>query len=312
MDGCLRTGALLALGIVAGCGGSSSGGSSGALSLALTDGPVDGVGAVVVEFTGVTLKPQGGTAFDVPFDVPLAIDLKALHSGNSELVLDGEAVPAGEYEWVRLNVNADFDNVLDSYVTEEGGGQVELRVPSGDNSGLKLVSGFAIVAGGEASFVIDWNLRQGLVEAPGQQGYKLQPALRIIDMQEYGAIAGTVATSLVTAEACTSDPNTGEGNAVYIYAGAGVTPDDIDGNDPEPLATAEVRLDNSSGNHEYVAPYLAPGAYTVAFTCMAGDDSVPDGDLPNQDTDDAIAFTAGIDATVTDGNTTTVNIEPIT
>lgn len=309
MDGA-RT-ALMALGIslVAACGGGSGGGSSGSLTLAVTDGPVDGVDQVVVEFTGVTLKPQGGTAFDVVFDAPLAIDLKSLNSGNSELLLDAETVPSGRYEWIRLNVNAEFDTVLDSYVVEEGGGQVELRVPSGDNSGLKLVSGFTVVAGGEAAFVIDWNLREGLVDAPGQQGYKLQPALRITDMQEYGTIAGTVATGLVSAEGCTSDPNTGEGNTVYVFEGAGVTPDDIDGADPEPLATAEVRLDIGSGNYEYTAAFLAPGAYTVAFTCMATDDQVPDTDNPGPDVDDPIVFTAGVDATVTDGNTTPVNFE---
>lgn len=309
MDGMKFAATTVACGLLAACGGSSGGGSSGSLTLAVTDGPVDGVDQVWVEFTGVTLKPQGGTAFDVVFDTPLAIDLKALNSGNSELLLDAETVPSGQYEWIRLNVNAEFDNELDSYVVEEGGGQVELRVPSGANSGLKLVSGFTVVAGGEASFVIDWNLRQGLVEAPGQQGYKLQPALRIIDMQEYGTIAGTVATGLVNGEGCTSDPNTGEGNTVYIFAGAGVTPDDIDGTDPEPLATAEVRLDLGSGNYEYMAPFLAPGTYTVAFTCMAADDAVPDGDNPGPDVDDAIVFTGGVDAIVTDGNTTPVNFE---
>ena len=311
MDGRVLVGVTLSAALLAGCGGGSGGGGTGALSLAVTDGPVDGVDEVVVEFTGVTLKPRGGSAFDVTFDAPLSIDLKSLHSGNSELLLDGEVVPAGAYEWIRLDVNAEFDNVLDSYVTEEGGGQVELRVPSGENSGLKLVSGFTVVAGGETGFVIDWNLREGLVEAPGQPGYKLQPALRITDMQEYGTIAGTVATSLVTAEACTSDPNTGEGNVVYVYAGNGVAPDDIDGVDPEPLATADVRLDLASGNHEYMATFLAPGPYTVAFTCMAGDDTVPDEELPGLDVDDPLVFTDGADAAVTAGATTTVNFDAV-
>lgn len=309
MDGRKLTGTALAIGLLAGCGGGSSGGGSGSLTLAVTDGPVEGVDQVVVEFTGVTLKPRGGSAFDIVFDAPIQVDLKALNSGNTELLLDAETVPSGEYEWIRLDVNAEFDEVLDSYVIEEGGGQVELRVPSGENSGLKLVSGFTVVAGGEAAFVIDWNLREGLVQAPGQPGYKLQPALRITDMQEYGTIAGTVATALTTAEGCTSDPNTGEGNAVYIFSGAGVLPDDFDGTDPEPLATAEVRLNIGSGNHEYMATFLAPGTYTVAFTCMAGDDLVPDDENPGLDVDDAIVFTAGVDATVTDGNTTPVDFE---
>ena len=122
-----------------GCGG-SSGGGSGTLNLAITDSPVDGVEQVVVEFTGVSLKPRGGDEFDVVFDEPLTVDLRTLNSGNTAMLLDGEVVPAGAYDWIRLHVNAEFDSVLDSYVVEDGGGQVELRVPSGANRGLRLVS----------------------------------------------------------------------------------------------------------------------------------------------------------------------------
>lgn len=290
-----------------GCGGGGGGSGTGTLNLAMTDAPVDGVDQVVVEFTGVTLKPQGGAAFDVTFDQPVSVDLKTLHSGNTELLLGGEIVPAGRYEWVRLAVNAEFDSVLDSYVMEQGGGQVELWVPSGANSGLKLVSGFTVVAGGESSFVIDWNLREGLVQPPGQPGYKLQPALRITDMQEYGTIEGTVDAVLVSDPTCTSDPNTGEGNVVYVFSGSAITPDDIDGVDPEPLTTAEVRLDDMNGAYFYRVPFLAPGDYTLAFTCHAADDRVPDDENPGADVNDPIVFTSGTDATVVADQTTTVD-----
>jgi Domain of unknown function (DUF4382) len=299
--------ACCSIAILAGCGGGGGGGGSGALSLAITDAPVDGVEQVIVEFTGVTLKPAGGAAFDVEFDAPVTVDLKALDAGNSELLLDGEIVPAGRYEWLRLAVNAEFDDRFDSYVVEDGGGQVELRVPSGANSGLKLVSGFTVVAGGESSFVIDWNLRQGLVKPPGQPGYKLQPALRITDMQEFGSIEGMVDAALVTAESCTSDPNTGEGNAIYLFAGADIAVDDIDGIDPEPLTIADVRLDETSGEQRFRATFLAPGDYTLAFTCQAGDDEVPDDEVPAADVDDPIAFTAGVNATVVADQTVVVD-----
>jgi hypothetical protein len=293
--------------LLVGCGGGGGGDGTGAISLQVTDAPVDGVEQVVVEFTGVTLKPQGGSAFEIVFDEPVVTDLKALHSGNTEILLDGEIVPAGHYEWVRLAVNAEFDNVFDSYVVEDGGTQVELRVPSGEQSGLRLVSGFTVLAGGESSFVIDWNLREGLVQAPGQPGYKLQPALRITDLAEYGSIAGSVDAALVSAEGCTADPATGEGSAVYVFSGAAVQPDDIDDIAPEPLTIAEVHFDETSGGFGYAVPFLAPGPYTVAFTCQAGDDTVPDEENPGADVDDAIAFSAGIDASVVAGEIATVD-----
>jgi hypothetical protein len=62
-----------------------------------------------------------------------------------------------------------------------------------------------------------------------------------------------------------------------------------------------------SGNYEYKATFLPVGPYTIAFTCQAADDVVPDPDNPQLDADDAIQFTAGVDADVTNGQVTTVN-----
>jgi hypothetical protein len=303
--------ATLSLGLLlAGCGGGGSGGGagSGTLTVAITDAPVDEVTEVVVEFTGVSVKPKEGPPLEFTLASPRSIDLRSLTGDNSELLLDGVEVPAGEYNWLRLHVNAEIDGTLDSYVMREDGGQFELRVPSGGSSGLQLVRGFTVLAGGDTAFVIDWNLRQGLVRPPGLGGsYLLQPALRIVDMAEYGAIAGTVDAALTADPACTSDPNTGAGNAVYVYSGAGIVPDDIDGNEPDPLTTAEVRYNGASGSWEYRASFLPVGSYTVAFTCQAADDRVPDPTAPGEDYSDLIDFTAGQDAEVTVGQVTTID-----
>ena len=293
--------------LLAACGGGGGGGSgTGSLNLAITDAPVDGVDQVWVQFQSVEVKPNNGPAITFDFDTPLSVDLKTLTGDNTEVLLNNEQVPAGEYNWIRLIVNADFDNVFDSYVVTETGEQVEIRVPSGE---VKLVSGFTVVEGGEASFVIDWNLRMGLTAPPGQAGYLLKPAFRIVDLQEYGGIEGTVATALITAESCTSDPNTGEGNDVYVFEGAGVPPDDVDGVGPQPLTTARVTLNDTTGAYGYAVPFLAPGAYTLAFTCQGGDDVSPDPLAPPPDVaaDNAIAFTPGVDATVVANQTATVN-----
>jgi hypothetical protein len=149
----------------------------------------------------------------------------------------------------------------------------------------------------------------GLTAPPGQAGYLLKPAFRIVDLQEYGGIEGTVDTALITAESCTSDPNTGEGNDVYVFEGAGVVPDDVDGVGAQPLTTARVTLNNTTGNYGYTVPFLAPGAYTLAFTCQGGDDVSPDPLVPPPDlaADNAISFTPGVDATVVADQTATVN-----
>lgn len=302
-----RTVGLLPAVLLAACGGGGGGSRTGTLSVAITDAPVDGVDQVWVEFDAIEVKPKNGSAISFAFDTPLSVDLKTLTGSNTEVLLNSEEVPAGEYNWIRLIVNADFDGVFDSYVMTDTGEQVEIRVPGGE---LKLVSGFTVVGGGEASFVIDWNLRMGLTLPPGQDGYLLKPAHRIIDLQDYGGIEGAVDTALITDESCSSDPNTGEGNEVYVFAGAGVTPDDVDDVDPEPVTTARVMLNQDSGNYEYSLPFMAPGTYTVAFTCQAGDDISPDPTVqppPDPAADNAIDFTAGIDVTVVAEQTQTVN-----
>ena len=302
-----RTAGFLPALLLAACGGGGGGGTgTGALSLAITDAPVDGVDQVWVQFQSIEVKPKNGPPIVFDFDTAKSVDLKTLTGDNTELLLDGERVPAGEYNWIRLIVSADFDNVFDSYVVTETGQQVELRVPSGE---VKLVSGFTVVQGGEASFVIDWNLRMGLAKPPGQDGYLLKPAFRIVNLQEAGGIAGTVDTALITAESCTSDPNTGEGNDVYVYAGAGITPDDIDGLDPEPITTARVTLDDTTGNYGYSVSFLAPGPYTVAFTCQAADDVSPDPLVPPPDAvaNNPIVFTPGADVLVVADQVATAN-----
>jgi hypothetical protein len=133
--------------VLGGCAGSD--GSTGQLSLAVTDAPVDEATSVVVAFTGVELKPAGGpsqtfhfcldanadepivqtTACDTP--APRQIDLLALQGGGSELILDGVTVPAGRYNWVRLMVEADPAS-LDSYIALSDGGVYPLYVPSAD------------------------------------------------------------------------------------------------------------------------------------------------------------------------------------
>src|SRR5829696_5635843 len=111
------TASLLALG---GCGGGDDSTSkTGTLNLGLTDGPVDAADAVVVQFSGVELKPVNGAAFSVDF-APKTIDVLGLQGTNRAMLLDGETVPAGDYEWMRLKVNADPDIAGDTYITVNG------------------------------------------------------------------------------------------------------------------------------------------------------------------------------------------------
>ncbi len=280
-----------ALALLPGCG---DGGGTGKLSLAITDAPVDGATAVVVQFTGVEVKPAGGSARSFDFAVPRQIDLMALTGHDSELLLDETEVPSGRYEWVRLMVDANEDGIADSYIDLDDGSRHELEVPSGDQSGLKLHSGFAVPNGGSANFTVDFDLRKSVHE-PMNAGdsYKLRPTLRIVDNATSGAIAGTVQSELVP-DGCAP--------AVYVFTGSGVTPDDVDATAPDPVSSAMPALNVGTGDYDYTVGFLATGPYTVSFTC--------DADADDPATDDTLVFTGTQGATVTADQTTTVSFPP--
>lgn len=300
--GVLACSALLA----AGCGGSSGGGdATGNLTLGLTDGPVESADAVVVQFTGIVVKPKDGPALD-PFVLDenscdtwdaatetCSIDLLDLVGTNRRVVFS-EELPAGEYAWVRLLVNAER-NVMDSYLTTTDGMDCPLYIPSGSERGLQIVSGITVTANGVSDYTLDFDVRKSITNPPGLAGsamdmcnenYVLKPAIRIVDTTEVGAIAGTVDDGAESplAQNCTADEATGlyENVAVYVFEDPNedVVPDDIDTSvDPEvgPVTTATVAWNDVDEIYEYEAGFLLAGTYRVALTCSA------DADLPDSD-----------------------------
>jgi hypothetical protein len=125
----------------------------GRLNLRITDSPVTSAKRVVVQFTGLEIKPAGGAAPEVFDFTPRQIDLLALDGGGSEVLLADEMLPAGEYESIRLKVNAGR-NGSDSFIELNDGSVHPLFIPSGNQTGLKLIRGFTIGAGSTHNFTI--------------------------------------------------------------------------------------------------------------------------------------------------------------
>jgi hypothetical protein len=290
--------AVLAL---AACGGSGDGSRDGAdltpvtelgaLTLRITDAPVDSALRVVVEFTGLEVKAQAeGQPEIFTFDPPRQIDLLALAGGGSEILLEEEILPAGRYEWIRLKVNAGRD-ASDSFIELDDGGIYPLFIPSGNQTGLKLVQGFVVPAGGLADFTIDFDLRRSVIAPPGLGGvHILKPALRLVDNTEVGAIAGEVLASVA------ADPDCAP--AVYIFTGFDAALGGL-GSATPPLVSTGVEMDDETGAFEYRAAFLAAGEYTAAFTCDAAADTAEEAI--------AIEFLEAKNAEVFAGQTTIVD-----
>lgn len=292
-SGALAVVVLLAM--LAACGGGGSDDSSsqpqfGRINLAITDSPVTSAKRVVVQFTGLEIQQKGASQPEVFDFAPRQIDLLKLDGGGSEILLSDEVLPAGEYESIRLKVNAGRSG-SDSFIELDDGSVHPLFIPSGNQTGLKLIRGFTIGAGSTHNFTIDFDLRKSVVHPPGLgDPYLLKPVLRLVNNLEVGTIDGTVATSLIV-DGCAP--------AVYLFTGNGVVPDDV-GSATPPLATTAVNLDNATGIYRFKLAFVPAGPYTVAFTCGADDDAA--------DVDDTITFVPPVNATVTAGQTTTVQL----
>jgi hypothetical protein len=233
------------------------------MTLSVADAPVDTAQKVVVEFTGVELVPNSGNPVDINFSTPKTIDLLN-QGGTASAQLFDQPIPAGAYGQIRLTVVADGDP-SHSYIILSDGTMHGLQIPSGAETGLKLVSGFEVSASGVVDYTIDFDLRKAVTCPPGQApACILKPAERLVDNTTVGNIQGTVAMALIPTS-CTP--------AVYLYNGRVSSPEDYNSPAPstgtnQPIASKVPALDQS-GAYYYQFTFLPPGMYTTAYTCQA-------------------------------------------
>ena len=305
-------------------GSGDSGDGTGKLSVSITDAPIHDAQSVTVNFLGAEVKPASGPALKFNFcedpDDPInnppivqetectdsaphveSIDLLQQTGGASALLLDEIVIPAGRVNWVRLVLADPPGEIVLST------GTFPLTVPSGSQTGLKLNRGFNVPDEGEVHVFIDFDVRKSIVEVHSTvpPSYKLKPTLRMVE--DFGAIAGEVSANLmVTTPECL-------GGSIYVFSGAGATPDDIDRDQGDPVSSTLVISDaGSSTGYSYRADFLEPGAYTVAFVCAGGvsPDAGVTFDEPSDDPDedDQLSFTVASDtATVVDDQTVQIN-----
>lgn len=279
---------------VAGCssGGSGSGSGStdavGRISLAISDGPIHEASKVCITFDEIEFKSQG-TSTIVPVTLDNPVNLLDFQGMNAYPLLTDEELVAGRYQLMRLGVDAEMggtggaDDTLGdscdgsgSYIVFSDNTTVRnLYVPSGAETGLKLVSGFTVPANGSANFTAEFDLMKS-VTAPGGlvTDVILRPTIRLVNNVEAGALTGRVDNNWATADGCAP--------AVYVF-NDGVTPNGIedmveDMNDP--VATAMVNAEDRGPDqieYHYTVGFLLAGDYEVAFTCNGTDFEPPAG-----------------------------------
>jgi hypothetical protein len=292
----VRAGVLALTASLAACGGGGGGSSlaqspaTGTLDLRITDAPVDGATNVFIVFTGVELQPASGSRVNIDFASPKEIDLLAYQDGGTADLLNGEVVPAGDYNWMRLKVVA-VKNQNDASRIVFPGETWPLYIPSGAETGLKLNRPFRVAVGGVTRLVADFDLRRSIIKPKGQDpNYVLKPVLRLMDEMQTGTLAGTVDLRALTDEQLGLNgqdprPITECQAGVYLFErsadGPAATPDDADGDSvddggSDPLLYFPLAWDGVNDTVAFDVAFLATGHYTVAVTCNYDVDVAPD------------------------------------
>ena len=297
---------VLLCGYLAACGTDTSSGGSGSsgsgsglagngpgLSLRLTDAPFDDAVRVTVTFVEVRLRKASGSWISIDFSGnPQAIDLLALQGTKTAALLFDVDVPYDDYDELRLIVDtASMANTIEL----SGGGIVELKIPSGSSSGLKIKGDFTVSDTLPTLLVIDVDLRQSIKTAGPD--YIMQPVLRLVNGNNFGHVRGIVNPALLTAGSC-SDLLVDTFNSVYVYSGHNVSPDDINhqsNQNVDPLTTTRIGYDAARSSYVYEAAFLPAGDYSIAFTCNS--------DLDDLDADDDLKFFNTQNVTVKLNNT---------
>jgi hypothetical protein len=198
----------LALGQLAGCGGSSTA-PKGTLKLAITDKASDDYAQVVVAIREIRVVPQGKeTAEDddsglpvlAHFTVPKIIDVMQLQFVQQAL---GEILlPVGSYSQIRLILEPN-PNVGDplNYITlkTDPTTKIAIKTPSGQQSGLKVLGPVEVKQNVIDAVMIDFDPNTAIVPR-SNGGYNFKPTgIRMVQMAgeltQFGSISGTVSTT---------------------------------------------------------------------------------------------------------------------
>ena len=179
--------ASLLLALLAACAGApSSPSTSGSMNVHLVDGPLSGYLELNVHILSVEiLGSDGWTTLGTP---DRTINLLKLVGGVDESLVGGATLPVGHYGQMRLLLGSG------NTVKLADGTVQPLVVPSGLQTGIKLVVSFDVAPGTTKDVWIDFDAAHSIlvVQAGASGQYHLRPTVWAFDKLVTGSIHGTL------------------------------------------------------------------------------------------------------------------------
>jgi uncharacterized protein DUF4382/carboxypeptidase family protein len=252
---------------LAGCDDSTGVDTNTTLTVLLTDAPADYIGEAMVDIGAVELVGGSGGPIVLSTDgTDGFIDLLDLQGVATEALANVD-IEAGTYSQLRLVVEAANVTLATGYEFDGGGTSMDLTVPSGAQTGIKLNLGGADgedsgggleIAPGETVLIVDFDVNESFViqgnpnTPAGIKGMLFRPTLRVVVNDVAGSISGTVSTQL---------------DSVSVE-GLVVTAEPLEGTTLEPFqGAAGSAMTDADG--AYTIFFLVPGDYEVSVA--AGD-----------------------------------------
>jgi hypothetical protein len=250
---------LLAVTLVS-CGGSGdesgSAGSTGNLSLSLTDDPASDYQAVYVTISEIQVHRADAEEGEWMTVLTPNTTYNLLDLINGKTAALGVAeLPTGKYTQMRLILADTPDssaNILAqphpyaNYLISKTDEAIKLNVPSGFQTGIKLVHSFDVVAGRTVGLILDFDAGRSVVKAGSSGKWQLKPTIKVIDTLNNATLTGTVNDESAIAVS-------GVTVSAQIYDASAAT-------EVEKVKTVTSTLTDENGNY---LMYLTPGTYTI-------------------------------------------------
>jgi hypothetical protein len=191
-----------------GDGSSSSGDGTGTLAVSLTDSSCSTYKAIYITIDEVQVNKNDGSSNGNSGWQTVATPMKtynlySLVNGVTEVLGEKDDLKAGTYQQIRLIIGnqAESENNINgvphpaaNYVLFDDDTYESLKIPSGFQTGVKLVHNFEVGEGSYVELVLDFEACKSVVETGGGK-YILKPTIKVIETIDKTEVYGKVTDS---------------------------------------------------------------------------------------------------------------------